>query len=91
MKEFTHDFLNRFPKRERVVFWYQDWREYTQPWTEEEVCEVRDIFRLQGVEFVYKKAATPHPKQLVLAYRSNDPDWNERRVNKRRLLCPYWS
>jgi hypothetical protein len=77
IKEFAHDFRNRFLKMERVVFWYQDWRGSTPQWTEEEVSVVRDAFRLQGVEFVYKESVTPQPRELApLFYRSNDPDWN---------------
>lgn len=57
IKEFAFDFRHRFPKMERVVFWAQNWRGCMPQWTDEEVQEVREVFWVQGVEFMYRRCA----------------------------------
>lgn len=46
--------MNRIPKLEKVVFWHQDWKGSMPQWTDAEVQEVKQAFRREAVEFVFK-------------------------------------
>lgn len=39
---------------EKVVFWHQDWKGSMPQWTDAEVQEVKQAFRREAVEFVFK-------------------------------------